>query len=245
MRSSYKVIKNQNISGNTATSYIETKIDLPLPIKEVDSEKEETIDDGVSYYNVIRNEMMLKVQKEKEKIIKEANKEAEIIKADARKKAYKEGYETGYNKGIAKSREDGDLIKANAVKLISDADKHVKQYYEDNKDKIIDLAGKMAEEIIHHSIDTSNEDILLLINPILETYDIGDSIVITCNPKKIPAVKSKISKWEKDWTNTRFLILEDANLERNGCTIENEHQFIDLQIRKQIENMVEEINNME
>lgn len=246
MLSSYRVIKNQNVTHDSATSYIETKIDLPAPpIKiELDLPGEDSFDEE-AYCKEVRRQLMAQIQVEKEAILKEAKIQAEVIKAEAYKKGHGEGYETGYNEGMIKAKEDGENIKSKALKLIDDANDYVKEYYKETRDNIIKLAAQMAEEIVHHTIDSSSEDILMLINPILETYGTGDSIVITCNPKKIPALKSKLGRWEKEWEGTRFVILEDENLDRNGCTIENQYQFIDLQIRQQIESMIEEINKME
>lgn len=244
MLSSYRVIKNQNVSSDSGTSLIETKVNLTPIIEETKPIEEDLSDDLVSYKE-IRKELMVEIDIEKRKILDLAKKEAEVIKTEAKKKGYSEGYEIGYNEGIIKAREEGESIKARALKLIDEAEKYVEGFYKENKKNIIELAGQIAEEIVHHTIDTSSEDILMLINPILDNYGTGDSIVITCNPRKIPVLKSKLSKWEKEWEGTRFVILEDENLEKNGCTIENQNQFIDLQVKKQIESMIEEINKVE
>ena len=56
---------------------------------------------------------------------------------------------------------------------------------------------------------------------------------------------SRVEELKAVCPNGRFIILEDGNLEDKGCTIENESQIIDLQIRKQIDSIIRDLNALE
>lgn len=212
-----------------------------------------------------KNEALRLANKEREKIISLAQKEAEKIKADASQEGYQEGLDKGqedgfnqglekgqaegtkkgYLQGISQSKQEADEIKEKAFKMLKDAQKEVEQYYEDNQDNIINLAVQMAESIIHTTIDTSDDNLLPMIKPIVQHFKNVGNVIITCHPDNFEFLKKNIYRIEDKYKNIRFIILEDENLEENGCIIENDNQVIDLQIKKQIENILEKLDNLE
>ena len=160
-------------------------------------------------------------------------------------KGYKEGLRKGYEKGLEDCKQECDKIKDNALQLLNQAEVKVKSYYSDSKDSIIRLAGDMAESIVNHTIDMADENILLLIKPIIQMYERNEKVIFTCHPDTSPYLRERLGDLEAIIPGSRFIILEDGNLEKNGCIIENENQIIDLQISKQIKSIVDDINSME
>jgi flagellar assembly protein FliH len=68
---------------------------------------------------------------------------------------------------------------------------------------------------------------------------------LTCHPDTMTFLEDNIEKLKEANQGIRFILLKDENLEKNGCTIENESQIIDLQIGKQINSIIEDLRNME
>ena len=56
-------------------------------------------------------------------------------------------------------------------RTIRQAEAEVSDYIVENRTNLINLAGEMAESIVHKTIDTSSENVLSLIKPIIEQYE--------------------------------------------------------------------------
>ena len=213
----------------------------------------------------IRKDLIEEIQAEKDSIINKAVKEAEEIALRARDTGYKEGFnqglekgmkqginqgnkkglENGYLQGVIDAQDEANQIKKNAMDMLDKAGDEVEKYMAENQKRIIDLAVQMAESIVHSTIDSSSENLLQLIKPIIQQFRKVDAVIITCNPHSYDYLKKSLYQLEKKYEDIKFVLFEDESLEENGCLIENENQIIDLQIGKQLKNIVEKIKNVE
>lgn len=270
MLSSSNIIKSEDIEHATVLSFVETKIDFPqlnfpmekelyeesFVISEEDEEFEEVIFkdkeidiDIDKIKEDIRKQLYAEIEHEKNQIINKANEEANNLKQEAKDQGFKDGirkgFVEGYEKGKEEAEKDNQVIRDNANKILDQAVEYVLEYYNDNKKRIIRLAGDMAESIVHSTIDTSSDNILMLVRPVLQQYRKKEQVIITAHPQASEFLKNNLDKLIENNEDTNFVILEDTSLEKNGCKIENDNQIIDLQIRKQIERIIDEINNLE
>lgn len=262
MQSSNRVIKNEDVSYSDNVVPI-SNIKIKMPV--VEEEIEETIDcvdegsevSSGATITQLRDELMVEMEIERQavlnKAVEAAQEEIAMLQQEAMNKGYEEGYikghkegiDQGIEKGYSESEADRKRIKENALKLIDQAEEEVEEYFEESRKEIVSLAAAMAESIVHKTIDSSDENLLSIIKPIVEQYEGKENILLTCHPDSTSFLKENIEKLEVLCPETRFIILEDANLEKNGCTIENESQIIDLQIGKQINSIIEDLKNME
>lgn len=260
MQSSYKIIKNKNIDLTEETVTL-TEPKLNQYIAEEDDF--ETDKSFFSSFDIERfkahiinrleeeNERTKQILIEKTRL--ELQEEAEKIREEAREKGYREGlekgkkdgFQKGYNEGLESCKEECREIKENAINLLNQAQREVSDYYKDNKEEIINLAGQMAESIVHTTIDTSDEKLMLLIKPIIQLYEKSERIIISVQPESIKYLSTRLEEMESISPGTRFILLEDNNLEKNGCIIENDAQIIDLQIKKQIDSIIGDIRSLE
>lgn len=246
MQSSYRIIKNYYVSDeieelpiiDTEPVYEREEDSVPEDLPEIEPSEEQTIEE-------ISKEFLVELEHERLCIIEDANKEAEKIKHKAYQDGYEDGFKSGYEQAINEAKEEAIEIKNNAMNLIKQANDYISEYISENKEKIIRLAADMAETITHFSIDTSQENILALVEPILQQYRKHENIIITCHPDNSTFIKNKLDKLKNSYPEANFIILKDNSLEKNGCIIENENQIIDLQIKKQINSILEYINNLE
>lgn len=260
MQLSYRIIKNKNIDLTEETvTLTEPKLEQYIPEEdEFDIDKSFFSSLDIDRFKAhIKSRLEEENERERQILIEKArlelHVEAEKIKNESLEKGYKEGLEKGrkeglvrgYNEGLEKCKEECLELKENALKLLQDAQMEVKDYYKDTRDELINLAGQMAESIVHNTIDTSDENIMLLIKPIIQMYEKSERIIITIHPGNIPYLKSRLEEMEATSPGTRFIILEDNNLEKNGCILENDNQIIDLQIKKQISSIIRDINSLE
>ena len=245
---SYKIIKNSNVScEDSDSSIIDTKIDCCFQesfLVETPYDKE--YDDIINKDIIIeqmKKELLLELEQERLFILETARKESEELKLDSKEQGYKAGYEQGYDNGIKKAQIEGITIKNNALNLIIQAEQQVQEYFIENHNNVIKLAANMAESIVQNTIDETSENIIMLIKPVLLQFGKKGNIIISCRPENIAYIKSYLHELEYSCPDAKFILLEDSNLEKNGCIIENENQIIDLQIKKQIKSILEEIKD--
>lgn len=259
MQLSYRIIKNGQIAyGEKGVSvadintskFIETDEEVLEPTVEEDLEEAvdiEKIKEEIE--GKIRQQLYLENEETKkdlmERTLKKLNEEAEVIKREAAQQGYRKGLEEGFEKGLADCQDECSRMKNAALDMYKQAEEEVKSYFNDNKEKIIRLAGDIAESIVNTTIDLSSENILLLIKPIIQQYEKNESIIITCHPSKSELLKTKFSELEELSQTARLTILGDGNLDKNTCIIENENQIIDLDIRKQINSIIMEMKDLE
>lgn len=261
MLSSYKVIKSININHDEEKSVITTKINLNSD--EVDFMAEKSIvivsdENGMQTLDIDRMEMEIHNQLRREneveraKMIENTMIEAEVIKAQANKhgqelglkQGYEQGYKQGYKEGLQVAKNESIEIRNNALNMVEQAERNIDEYFKTNKTNIINLAAEMAESIIHSEIDGSSDNILMIINPILQQYGKKGNITISCHPNNIGNLKEHLNQLQDNYPDSKFILFEDGNLEINGCIIENKTQIIDLQIKKQLDSIIEDIKEI-
>lgn len=215
--------------------------------------------------NRMRKDLLEEIQEQKDSIINKAMVEAEEIRLRARETGYKEGFsqgledglkqgieegnkkglEEGYIKGLRDAQDEANQIKKNALDILEKAGDEVEIYITENQERIVALAAQMAESIVHSTIDSSSDNILQLIKPVIQHFRKVEAVIITCNPNNYDYLKMSLYQMEKKYEDIKFVLLEDESLEKNGCLIENENQIIDLQIGEQLKNIVEKMKNVE
>ncbi|WP_423189143.1 FliH/SctL family protein [Alkalibacterium sp. f15] len=195
-------------------------------------------------------QLIEKALTEKEQMIEDAMQEVELLKKEAYERAFDEGkqagFETGFNQGKEKGfstgkKESERLIKV-AQESISDAQRDISSYIEEKKDSILSLAVHMAEKIVHEQLDLLPNDIMELVHPILHQLDRKEDYVsLTVHSSKRQKLREQVPALEKMYPGVRFIVLQDDNVEHYGCVIESAHKVVDVQVRKQLTAMIEEM----
>ena len=114
-------------------------------------------------------------------IISEAKAQAKAIKDRAMNEGFVEGHSRGYRKGIEESAKEGENIKEKAILVLAQCEQEAEDYFELYKNKIIKLAGDMANTIVNHEINTNDETLMDMIKPIIEDYKRSGMVVISCS----------------------------------------------------------------
>lgn len=263
--SSYKIIKSINVSSESEKSAILTKLDFnnskeflsEKPVETVnEEEKEVNFIDAEVMSKEIRKQVLEEIQEENQEkranMVRVALAEAENLKAEATKqgqelglqKGYEQGHLQGYKEGLDQAKLESAEIRKNAIDMVKQAEKNIEDYFKTNKINMINLVAEIAESIIHYTIDTSSENILMIINPILDEYGNKGNVTISCHPNNFKYLKEHIHQLEEDYPESKFILFEDGNLEKNGCIVENKTQVIDLQIKKQLDSIINEIKDI-
>lgn len=253
MPSFHNVIKRNHSFAEEQTSMIQTK----LTIKKVETVPEETShpQKGINYEELATVKAEVSAAKvKKENLLKTAEQEAEALKTAAVESGFIEGQTAGYEAGssagylvgMQKAEEESAKMKATIQSMLQEAETFVEKYYKEQKEALLDLAGHMAETIVHATIDTSSEQIMDLVNPVIHRLRRENQLItLSVRPEQSQLVKEKVGALEKEHPEIRFAVLTDNTLNKNGCTIESAHAIVDLQVRKQLDAMLAEMKEME
>lgn len=248
---SYKIIKSDSVDcDEETTSVIHTKLDYKIrevfPTQGSNSIGYEPNIDLDVIRKELLEELLIETEEERLNIIELARQEALELQLVEKQKGFeqglKEGYEQGYKDGVMDAETEAIIIKNNAIDLINQAHTYTSDYLVENHHNIIRLAADMAESIVHTVIDESSENVTRLIKPILQQFSKKENIIITCNPDNLAYIKCYKHELEESCPDAKFIILSDSNLERNGCVIENDNSIINLQIKEQLNSMIEDLN---
>lgn len=253
MPSSIKMIKASNVYSGNTTMKIETEVEIEEPL----SEKVPEIDQASSELKIAqeKGQALLKQAKlEAQKLKENAQQEIEDLRKSAQEegliKGHEQGYQEGLEQGIAEGLKQAEIqnkeMKANILLMIQEAQAEVKAYQSEKREELIQLASHMAEKIVHEHIDHAEEGVLLLAKPFLYQLEKDEEFVtITTHPEQRKNLEDHLYQIEEISPNTRFMVFSDPNIEEKGLVIESSKAVIDLQIKKQIEKMLQEFEEME
>lgn len=271
MPSSIKMFKATNVIGNDKSAKIDTFVVEELFANE---EKSNEVNEEVIQQQVINTEEIIETQmkiakqkaqdlisqaeNKRQKLIDETFKEIEVLKKTAYEEAYEkgnkeglekgnqEGYQKGFLEGQAQAQLDNEIEVKKINQMHEEALIKIENFKVDKKKEIIKLASHMAEKIVHKEIDESDLGILELAKPYFYKIDRDEELVyITVHPNQLDYVTKQLPEIEKIAYGTRFMLFADPELEEKGVMIESSKIVIDLQIKKQIQSMLQEFDEME
>lgn len=247
-----RIIKAQNYINQRESKSIHTEILLEMPLKEMMEHSPEWEE-----YTVVKRQvdkMIADAEEEKVRILESAHQEAESILTEASKSGYltgekrgsQEGFQQGYQTGMQQALEEVTELKKYAHQRLVKATEYVAEYYMEKKNEVVELAAQMAEKIIHEKIDRSDQKIINLITPVLRRMNQQNQFITLSVPSEHEAlVKERMKTFEKEHPQFRFAVFCDDTLEKNGCIIESSQTIVDQQVRKQLDAMVIDLQQME
>ena len=248
---SRKIIKQGQSFTHEQRSFIATQLNVI----------EDTIEESPAIHTIEETEAeaearayLTAAHEKKAALLEAAEKEAAALKETALKQGfsegkdqgYQEGYATGYTSGLEKAEQESIQIKASLQNMLMEAQEFVEKYYEEQKNELLKLAAHMAETIVHTTIDASSEQVMELVKPVIHRLKRENQLItLMVRSEQSQLVKEKAKELEKEHPALRFAVLTDNTLDKNGCIIESSHAIIDLQVRKQLDAMLDEMKDME
>ncbi|MFH1653837.1 MAG: FliH/SctL family protein [Pseudomonadota bacterium] len=168
-----------------------------------------------------------------EDILKQAQVEAEKIRAEAekiktgiesaREKAKKEGFESGREEGL-------QVFTEKVIQL----EREREAFFEEAQDEVMKLVMSIAEKIIGKLVLQHEGIIEVVVRQALERA-IGDRITVRLNPDDYKEITDKGVGFGDIIDRTRRLTFrEDESIERGGCVVETEVGTIDARLETQL-----------
>lgn len=251
-----KVIKADRASNGVNKAMITTEYERPKKVEEIG-----IIEENIS---VIEEERQAAIEKAKQ-LLKEAELESqqlleesqaeiaeikvaaqEIGHRDGYNNGFEEGYEVGYNEALEKITLENQEIRERAIQMLHESHEAMEVYKSERKDEFLKLATHMAEKIVHDYLDQADDGLLAIAKPFFYQLDKEEEFVtISVHPDKREKIEENLDEIKSISPGTRFMILGDPSLAKRGMLIESSHAVVDLQIRNQLDRMLEEFYEME
>lgn len=241
--SSYKIIKRSQKINEEETQLASIDFKTYTPAEDMDYGDYSSDENPLSKEEVLKNQVKKDMEEElealREEFLAQTNLEMESLKEAAYQEGVAKGTKVGLDEGRQEIYRELDTLRIEALNKVLDAEQLAKVYLEEHEERILKLAGKIAEKIINVTLEDHEESLMLLARPILEEYGKTENVIISCHPEKVSFIKSYLPEMEKLCPNARILVLEDKNLENHDMIIENENQITDLTISRQIGRFLE------
>lgn len=254
---SSRLIKSGQADPNHSEESNDWVIDTAYEINEESDDYIEGNDEArneMAYAREKSAELIEKALSEKEKLVEQAMQEVEQLKEEAYQTAFEEGKQAGFDSGYKEGKEAGyaegkreseHLVEV-AKRSVAEAQKDISLYIEEKKNSLLSLSVHMAEKIVHEQLDLLPDGILELVHPILHQLDRKEDYVsLTVHSSMRQKIKDQIPMLEKTYPGVRFIALQDDTVEEYGCVIESAHKVVDVEVKKQLLAMVEEMKERE
>lgn len=257
MPSLNRVIKASHTANVRNKTTITTEYEFPK-----EQQPTELLEETLLSVEALNEAALKEAEAKKKSLFAQAQAEIEQIKKEAYEKSFQKGYEegkeqgvqdgyqAGFDQGHQKAVEQVELesqdIRNQAIEMMHEAHEQIHKYEIERKDEILKLATHMAEKIVHNYIDHADDGLLAIAKPYFYQIDKEEEFVtITVHPDKRKQIEDKLDEIKAISPGTRFMVLGSPTLEKRGLIIESSHSIVDLQIKKQLERMLEEIYEME
>lgn len=242
MQSSFKVIKNSNISEGRKdinTNFIKKEKQSSHKV-----ENDTLIYKPMDSYENIGNTIISEAKKKSEQIMLTTYEELEKMRKDVYESAYKEGYEMGAREGIKVAYEEGyqqNIIKAQAEsaaviesseKLLLNANLVLQKFMKDKENEIKNLIENAVENILRHEVrdkDSMNRSI----TEVLDAFKDSKVFIIKCSSIYCNELKSKVETWkEKLPFNGEIFVICDDTLTEGHVIIKRDNGITEISIEE-------------
>lgn len=99
---------------------------------------------------------------------------------------------------------------------------------------VLRLAVKLAEKIIGHQLEQSDETIASIVATAMQHARQNETVTIHVNPNDMRAVDTHRARWETTGRARFVQAIPDARVAAGGCLIETESGTIDAQLETQL-----------
>jgi flagellar assembly protein FliH len=248
MSLSRKLIKNNQVDMGTDSLAIPVspvriirKAD-PENSKEKEAAYDRELEETALQAKAQIEEKIRQAEQQAKDVIDQAEGQAEAIRIQAREtgyqKGFREGHQAGYQTGYKEAAQKTEEMREQAKALLSDAHRETREYIGRTREEIIRLAASMAKSIIRYSVDVREESIIEMVKNALHQAEERKQILLRCPAQYVSFLQANIYQFEKVCPSATFAVLEDTSVQSPGCIIETEDQSIDLEIDKQLDNIV-------
>lgn len=158
---------------------------------------------------------------------------------DGQKQGHSEGHQAGYDAGHAEGRTHAEQAAQELAALTQQCASSLAEIEADVGQALITLAVRIAEQVLHRTLDAEPQTLLALVDDILR-LDTGKSAVlqVMVNPQDLTLVRDYL----RDNPDTSmWRVLPDESITRGGCKARTALGDIDATLEKRWQRVVSSI----
>ena len=161
--------------------------------------------------------------------------QAEAEKIAARQAAHDAGRKEGLKEGREQARREVEAVLGQLAAIIADAHDHIAAEILADRPQIVDLAVKIAEEIIADHIDHDGPLVARVMDRALAKATDRGTLTIRLNPEDVAMLQARGVEVSGRSDDTRKLVCAaDPAVHRGGCLIEVENGAIDARLERRL-----------
>ncbi len=189
----------------------------------------------------IRTKLEEELREERDKIIKDARKEAERIKKEAEKtleeskemsqeiekSAYQDGFSRGDKEARDKWQKEYETTVNRLKKIIEAINQQGLALFSKYEAQMIELILKVSKMIVNHEISTSNDTIIQAVRFASQKVSEATSIKVVLHPDDMKVIEDAALKGIDLSQGHELEFIPKASVEQGGCIIETDFGLID------------------
>ncbi len=244
MQSSFKVIKNSNMSDgrkdiNTSFSKQEAHV----------VHNDTVIYKPMESYENIGNTIINEAKKKSELILSSTYQELEKMRKDVYESAYKEGYEQGAREGLKRAYEEGyrenkakaeaeaQAMEEKAENLLLYSREEVNNYLKQKETDIKNLIQNAVENILRQEVKDKHS-MNKAITEVLETFKDSRNFIIKCCSLYAEEIRSKVDLWkEKLPFNGEIYVVCDDSLSEGTAIVKRDNGTTEISIEQSLDKL--------
>ncbi|GAA0365048.1 FliH/SctL family protein [Bacillus horti] len=178
-------------------------------------------------------------QDEIEQLWQTTKQEIEQLSEETLKSAQEQGFEQGYQAGYKQVQEELEHKKVELRSIVEKAYEHKDRIIQDSEPFLLELSVKMAKKILQHELETSEKQIIEMIQHSLKLVKERGDIVIEVNPTDYPILLTHLDELEEYLDDSQELkvIPADVSQVSQGCFIHTERGTYDVTIDNQLQEL--------
>ena len=186
-------------------------------------------------------ELYEEAKKEIDKMLQDANTEAEMIRNEAYEMARKKGYEAGHNEGLKEIEKLKEELEQKEVLLMKDYNAKVEELEPLKVEKVADL----MEYVFRVQFSTSRAMIMHILSGALGKINNSKEFIVHVSHEDVTVVKANHDKLLAMVPNAVSVeVAEDPSLVKNQCMIETDGGVYDCSLDVQMEKLIKSIKTL-
>lgn len=246
MQSSFRIIKDVSVLNN-GTKEIDTNFKPPV---KVDKDNEEVTKNYIDSYESLAKGILEKARIQGETILSEAYSQARQIEEQATQSGYTKGYEAGHKEAYESTMEsakqeakniidEANMIKEEALNMLSSAEKQYEKYLELKKEEIIQAVCDISEKLLMRKIQES-DCINSIAKELLSNVKNEKNIIIKCNNVYKEEIEKNIPVWKQELPiSGEVFVLCNSDIKLGIVEIEKENGKIVVNIMEGVQKVKE------
>mgnify|MGYP000867193305 CR=1 FL=1 len=167
---------------------------------------------------------------------------AEEVFRESRRSGYDEGYEEGYKEGLKKAEEEVVSLRAEAARILEQANNIYREKIISLQEDITALAVDIAKKILGAQLSLDPESVANIAVEAVQMMTNRENYTVYVNPGEANAFNVKRYELEKLLNDrARLQIIADPGVAAGGCLVETEQGMVDASLEARWAAMLETI----